>query len=77
MEKLFDDTLFVQKERPTKITEQQEITIKEVEKQVRLTEARGEKIVKYLDRYKGQSIYNEIALAIEFGYQLKSEEDEK
>lgn len=49
----------------------------EIEKQVAITEARGERIVKYLDRYKGQNIYNEIALAIEFGYQLKLEEDEK
>ena len=54
----------------------QEITIEEIERQIISTEARGEKIVKYLDKYKGQSIYNEIALAIEFGYQLKLEEDE-
>lgn len=53
------------------------INLEEIEEQIHLTELRGEKIVKYLDMYKGQSIYNEIALAIEFGYQLKSEEDEK
>ena len=28
-------------------------------------------------KYKGQSIYNDIALAIEFGYQLNLEENEK
>jgi hypothetical protein len=55
----------------------QEITIEEIEQQVVFTEKRGDKIVKYLDKYKGQSIYNEIALAIEFGYQLKSKENEK
>lgn len=49
----------------------------EMEKQISLTQEIGEKIVKYLDKYKGQSIYNEIAVAIEFGYQLKLEEDEK
>ena len=54
----------------------QEITIEEIEQQITLTEARGERVIKYLDKYKGQSIYNEIALAIEFGYQLKLEEDE-
>lgn len=43
---------------------------------VNLTEITGKKIVNYLDKYKGQSIYNDIALAIEFGYQLKLEEDE-
>ena len=48
----------------------------EIEKQVKLTEARGEKIIKYLEMFKGQSIYNDIALAIEFGYQLRLEEDE-
>ena len=55
----------------------QEITIEEIEQQITLTEARGERVIKYLDKYKGQSIYNEIALAIEFGYQLKLEEDEQ
>jgi hypothetical protein len=51
-------------------------TLEEVEKQVRLTTLRGSKVVKYLNIFKDQSIYNDIALAIEFGYQLKSEEDE-
>ena len=54
----------------------QEINMDEIEKQVKLTEARGEKIIKYLEMFKGQSIYNDIALAIEFGYQLRLEEDE-
>ena len=53
-----------------------EETLEEIEQQITLTEARGERVIKYLDKYKGQSIYNEIALAIEFGYQLKLEEDE-
>jgi hypothetical protein len=52
------------------------IDFDEIEKQIAITETRGEKVVKYLDKYKGQSIYNDIALAIEFGYQLKLEEDE-
>ena len=63
--------IIIPKEEP-----KQEITIEEIEQQITLTEARGERIIKYLDKYKGQSIYNEIALAIEFGYQLKLEEDE-
>jgi hypothetical protein len=33
--------------------------------------------VQYLKKYEGQSIYNEIALAIEFGYQIKQEEDDE
>lgn len=45
----------------------------EIELQVQKTEQRDQKIVNYLNMYKGQSIYNEIALAIEFGYQLKTE----
>jgi hypothetical protein len=49
----------------------------EMEKQIAFTQEMGEKIVKYLEKYKGQSIYNEIAVAIEFGYHLKQEEDEK
>jgi hypothetical protein len=48
----------------------------DIDEQVCLTEKRGEKVVKYLEMYKGQNIYNDIALAIEFGYQLKLEEDE-
>ena len=63
--------VIIPKEEP-----KQEITIEEIEQQITLTEARGERVIKYLDKYKGQSIYNEIALAIEFGYQLKLEEDE-
>ena len=64
--------VIIPKEEP-----KQEITIEEIEQQITLTEARGERVIKYLDKYKGQSIYNEIALAIEFGYQLKLEEDEQ
>ena len=63
-------------ENSSEETPKQEITIEEIEQQITLTEARGERVIKYLDKYKGQSIYNEIALAIEFGYQLKLEEDE-
>jgi len=63
--------IIIPKEKP-----KQEITIEEIEQQITITEARGERVVKYLDKYIGQSIYNEIALAIEFGYQLKLEEDE-
>lgn len=48
----------------------------EIEQQIILTKLRSEKVIKYLNNYKGQSIYNEIALAIEFGYQLKLEENE-
>lgn len=55
----------------------QEIKLEDIKNQIILTKARGEKFAKYLDMYKGQSIYNEIALAIEFGYQLKLEENEK
>jgi hypothetical protein len=50
--------------------------LKEPKQQIAITKAIGEKTVKYLEKYKGQSIYNEIALAIEFGYQLKVQEDE-
>ena len=63
-------------ENSSEETPKQEITIEEIEQQITLTEARDERVIKYLDKYKGQSIYNEIALAIEFGYQLKLEEDE-
>jgi hypothetical protein len=49
-------------------------TQEDILEQIALTEAKGEKIVKYLSRYKGDLIYNEIVLAIEFGYQLKLEE---
>ena len=50
---------------------------KVLEEKINLDELLGEKIINYLDKYKGQNIYNDIALAIEFGYQLKLEEDEK
>lgn len=49
--------------------------LKEVNLQVEITEKRGQQIVDYLDMYKGQIIYNEIALAIEFGYQLRLSEE--
>ena len=54
-----------------------EITLQDIDEQVTVTEKRGEKIVQYLNKYEGQSIYNEIALAIEFGYQIKQEEDDE
>ena len=65
------------KEEILEEAKQMMVTQEYILEQIALTEARGEKIVKYLNRYKGDSIYNEIALAIEFGYQLKLEEDEK
>ena len=49
----------------------------EIEEQVENTRKRGEKINRFLDKYKGQPIYNEIALAIEFGYQICLEDNEK
>ena len=66
-----------EKEEILEKAKQMMVTQEDILEQIALTEARGEKIVKYLNRYKGDSIYNEIALAIEFGYQLKLEEDEK
>ena len=45
----------------------------EVELQVKQTEERGQRIVNYLDMYKGTNLYNEIALAIEFGFKLGEE----
>ena len=53
------------------------MTLQNIDEQVTVTEKRGEKIVQYLKKYEGQSIYNEIALAIEFGYQIKQEEDDE
>jgi hypothetical protein len=47
--------------------------LKEIEQQVRQTEERGQKIVDYLKMYEGSSLYNEIALAIEFGFKLGEE----
>lgn len=58
-----------------KVLQDWEKVKKEIKQQVEETEKRGERIVEYLDMYKGQSIYNEIALAIEFGYQLRMEEE--
>ena len=46
------------------------MTQKEIEEQIEKTEERGEKVYNYLQLYKGDKMYNEIALAIEFGYQL-------
>lgn len=43
---------------------------KAIENQVKETEERGEMFKQYMEKYKGQNIYNEIALAIEFGYQM-------
>lgn len=52
------------------------ITVEEfLEEQIFITQRRGEKIIQYLDKYKGQSIYNDIAFAIEFGYQLRESEE--
>lgn len=42
----------------------------EIEAQIRQTEKLGKAVVDYLEMYKGDKMYNEIALAIEFGYQL-------
>jgi len=57
------------------IPKQNQITLEDVDKQIAITENRGEKIVDYLKLYEGQSIYKEIALAIEFGYQLRLSEE--
>ena len=77
----FNYKIIIPKEEPKQEileeAKQMMVTQEDILEQIALTEARGEKIVKYLNRYKGDSIYNEIALAIEFGYQLKLEEDEK
>ena len=54
-----------------------QITQEEIDEQIKLSEARGQKVVDFLDKYKGQPIYNEIALAIEFGYQLCLEDFEE
>jgi hypothetical protein len=59
-----------------KIIIPQEEPKQEIEKQIALNEMLGRKIVKYLDKYKGQNVYNEILLAVQFGYHLKLEEDE-
>ncbi len=48
----------------------------EIDKQIEETKKRGQQIVDYLDKYKGQSIYSEIALAIEFGYQIRLAQEE-
>lgn len=42
----------------------------EIEAQVRETEKLGKAVVAYLKLYEGDKMYNEIALAIEFGYRL-------
>lgn len=80
-ELFFNEQGYLIKEEPKQKTleeaKQMMVTQEDILEQIALTEARGEKIVKYLNRYKGDLIYNEIALAIEFGYQLKLEEDEK
>lgn len=52
----------------------EKVTQNEIDAQIQKTESRGGKVVEYLDKYKGQSVYNEIALAIEFGFQLAMEE---
>lgn len=40
------------------------------EKKIEETEQRGEMFKQYMEKYNGQNIYNKIALAIEFGYQM-------
>lgn len=42
----------------------------EIEAQIKQTEKLGKAVVDYLKMYEGDKMYNEIALAIEFGYQL-------
>jgi len=59
----------------TRVTTTDSPTLKEIEEQVSITQKRGEKIAQYLKNYEGQIIYNEIALAIEFGYQIKVQEE--
>jgi hypothetical protein len=50
------------------------MTLKEIDEQIIKTEKLGEKVAKYLEMYIGNKMYKEIALAIEFGYQLAKEE---
>ena len=63
-------------EADEKINIYSESVDKLLEEKIAESENRGQKIVDYLNKYKGQSFYNDIALAIEFGYQLKLQEDE-
>jgi hypothetical protein len=44
--------------------------MEQIEERVRKAEDLGRAVVEYLEMYKGDKMYNEIALAIEFGYQL-------
>ena len=53
------------------------LSFKEEPKQETLEEAIGKRAVEYCKQYEGTDKYNVAMLAIEFGYQLKLEEDEK
>lgn len=55
--------------------ENKEIASEAIGMQIKSTEQLGEKVIKYLELYKGELIYNEIALAIQFGYQLALEDN--
>ena len=52
-----------------------EITNFDIEVILTETEERGKAIVDYLEKYNGQPVYNDIALAIQFGYQLALKND--
>ncbi|WP_296683644.1 hypothetical protein [Flavobacterium sp.] len=58
--------------------EESNLSIEDISVEVHLAEKEemGKAIVDYLDKYKSQSIYNDIALAIEFGFQLQLKEEE-
>lgn len=49
--------------------------LKNIEQQIKETENRSKTILDYLQTYKGKKVYNEIALAIELGYQIALREE--
>lgn len=55
--------------------ENKEFASEAIGMQIKSTEQLGEKVIKYLELYKGELIYNEIALGIQFGYQLALEDN--
>jgi len=57
-----------------KVNSKNEITIRN---STSTSEEIGEKIVKYCKKYEGTNKYNDVLKAIEFGYQLSLNEDEK
>ena len=57
-----------------KVNSKNEITIRN---STSTSEEIGEKIVQYCKKYEGTNKYNDILKAIEFGYQLSLNQDEK